>query len=1196
MNKHTQEKLTLSVNRGQRACLVCAAMALAFSAAPAASAPFNIAPVPLYLGGTLEPNILFVLDDSGSMQWEAMPDEIQNGTNYLFPMPNNLYGGSTYDKRIPSFEDTNGYNLRLRSSHTNTTFYNPAIVYSPWVESDGTAMPQANATAVYYNPTIAGLGTYNLTVQQTFNRWRRRSATGVWSNENNTNRNYWPITFYVYKGAGDTWQPANYIKYQIRGANGYRQDLAGGPETIVSSFSWVNADGDTITRTVAQERQNFANWFQYYRSRILASRAGIGIAFAAQPEGTMRVGFGTINRGATMIDGVSTGTVRMGLRLFEGSDRIDFFDDLYDVTIPQANTPLRRALDHAGRYFERTDARGPWSTTPGYAGGTDLSCRLSYTILMTDGYWTNDTASQASTSAARANVDGSGGPSHTGPDSAAFTYVATSPFTDSHSNTLADVAMYYWKSDLRPDLENRVPTSSINPAFWQHMVTIGVGLGVSGTVDKDDAFAAIGSGAAVTWPNPTSSNAGRIDDLLHASVNGRGDFHSAQNPDEFAKAMSDTLATIGDRQGSATALAANSTSVEGDTLLYQAKYDSGDWTGQFVAYGFDLATGKLNATPSWDAANLIPAHGSRKIFTWRPDMNAGAEFTWAGLSAAQQTILSDGTTDTPPDALVRYLRGDSSNEGVAGLGYRARNSRLGDIVNSNPAFVGTQSLNFGNATILTSTQRTSYINRLSSVAYQNRPTMAYVGANDGMLHAFDAATGVERFAFVPNSIIAKLPDLADPAYTHDFLVDGPVAHGEALFGSAWRSVIVGSTGAGGRSYFALDVESPAAFSASDVLWEFTHAELGYTLRDASIGITESRDWVAIFGNGVNSDSHRAQLFVVDVRTGALLRKIDTEVGSVTSPNGLISTYAVDSDRNGAIDLVYAGDMQGNLWKFDLSGANATDWEIAYESAGGDPRPLFKATAPGGDPQPIMAKPVAVKHPTRGLMIYFGTGQFFETGDQGRMDVNSLYGVIDECVTNTSGACGSAAGVAKLVKSDLQQQQIVYEWYDVDFENEDGDEFPNDVRIVSKNPVDSAAFGFYLDLVSPVFGPQGERIMANARPFLDRVRFVSAIPDEDPCSYGGSSWIMELSPFSGGRTEFTVFDLNQDGKFDDQEYVALPVTGEGVPVSGRRHPGGMIFDSGLVIGDQIITGDTSGGITFDNLLDRTRGRESWRQIR
>lgn len=1195
MNKNTRPSNTPFVIRKPRLCAVFAAVAFAFSATPAVSAPFNIAPVPLYLGGTLEPNILFVLDDSGSMQWEAMPDEIQSSTSYLFPMPNNLYGGSTYDKRIPSFEDTNGYNLRLRSSHTNKTFYNPAIIYSPWVESDGTPMPNANATAAYFNPMITGLGTYNLTVEQTFNRWRRRIA-GTWSSENDTNRDYWPTTFYVYKGTGDTWLPASYVKYQIRGTNGYTQNLAGGTETSVASFSWTNADGDTITRTVAQERQNFANWFQYYRSRILASRAGIGMAFAAQPEGTMRVGFGTINKGSTTIDGVATGTVRKGLRLFEGSDRSDFFDDLYTVNIPAAGTPLRRSLNEAGRYFERTDDRGPWSTTPGSTGGTDLSCRLSYTILMTDGYWTNDTASQAATAAARENVDGTGGPSQTGPDGQAFTYAATSPFTDGHSNTLADVAMYYWKRDLRTDLENRVPTSSINPAFWQHMVTIGVGLGVSGTVDKDNAFAAITSGATINWPNPASTNAGRIDDLLHAGVNSRGDFHSAQDPDEFSKAISDSLATIGDRQGSATALAANSTSVEGDTLIYQAKYDSGDWTGQFLAFGFDLATGLLNTTPAWNAADLIPAHNSRNIFTWRPDTTppSGAEFVWTGLSTVQQAILNDGTAAATPNALVRYLRGDTSNEGAAGLAYRARNSKLGDIVNSNPAFVGTQNFNYANAAILTTTERASYNTRRSSPAYQGRPTMAYVGANDGMLHAFDASTGVERFAYIPNAIIGKLPDLAKVDYTHHFLVDGPVAHGEALFGTQWRSVVVGSTGAGGRAYFALEVENPTTFSESNVLWEFTHAELGYTLREASIGITESSDWVAIFGNGVNSDSHRAQLFIVDVRTGALLSKIDTQVGSLANPNGLISTSAVDSDGNGAIDLVYAGDMQGNLWKFDLSSGTVSNWDIAYKTAG-TPKPLFKATAPGGAIQAIMAKPAVVKHPTKGLMIYFGTGQFFEAGDQGRMDVNSLYGVIDECVTNTSGLCGSATGAAKLVKSQLQQQQIVHEWYEFDFEDDDGNPFPNDVRMMSNDSVDPAKSGFYIDLISPVFGVQGERIMAEARPFLDRVRFVSATPDDDPCSYGGSSWIMELAPFSGGRTKFSVFDLNQDGNFDDTEFVTLP-SGDKVPVTGRRHQGGMIFDSGLVIGDQIITGDTSGEIAFENLLDRTRGRESWRQIR
>ena len=608
------------------------AMSAQIASRPAQAA---IADVPLYLTSPVEPNIMFVIDDSGSMHFELMPDGlILKDARYVFPRASEVYGTSDYTNRAPTVDNNAPYNALSRSPQVNTLYYNPSITYTPWIKHDNTLYPNAVPASAYHNPEKTSAGYRNLTADNTHNiSWTSCTSATACSNST-ANKTFWPATYFWHNG-GDIWIWGNYTKVEIKSTTASysgdgrenRSDCTGG------------------TCTYEQEIQNFANWYTYYRSRILAARAGIGRAFAQQGE-DVRVGFGAINYTTTGIDGVSTGTVVRGVRKFTaGTNRQNFFSDLYTRNIPASGTPLRRALNRVGQYYSSSDNRGPWGANPGTNDATaHLECRQSYTVLMTDGYWSGGSDYEATTEDARANVDGTSGPTITGPGSASFTYSAVSPFTDGNGNTLADVAMYYWKNDLRSGLDNEVPTSEINPAFWQHMVTFGVGLGVTGSIDPDDAFDAIDSDPLITiaWPDTspgTTSCAGatcqaRIDDLLHASVNSRGGFFSASDPNTFATELSNVLNSITDRTSSSSAVASNSTRLSSFTHLYQALFKSGDWSGQLKAFPLladDPDTvadeGGTIGPEAWDAADGIPAHGSRNIRTWNG--STGTDFLGA---------------------------------------------------------------------------------------------------------------------------------------------------------------------------------------------------------------------------------------------------------------------------------------------------------------------------------------------------------------------------------------------------------------------------------------------------------------------------------------------------------------------------------------------------------------------------------------
>lgn len=1191
-------------------------------AAGLSHAQVNIAQTPLFLTSSAEPNIMFILDDSGSMHWEITPDEMGSGDQYMmymYPRAAGNYGLADYANNVPSFRSETsqttiaaerGTAAALRSFHVNKSYYNPATTYRPWAKPAGMAItatpavttsadsfPNASPTAAPNNP-IRNTGVRNLTVDNTQEAtWRYCSALNPRSGCASTTatRTFFPATYFHFTGAVDAniLNRDNYQRVEIRSTIPTYVGHGRGNRTDC-------ANAAAATCTYAEEIQNFANWYTYYRSRMLASQAGIGTAFSSQPE-EMRVGFGSINQGSTSVDGVATRTIKRGVRPFSGANRNGFFSELYLGDWPASGTPLRRALDDAGQYFSRTDNRGPWGAVPGENNTTNqLTCRQSFSILMTDGYWTNDTASQASTAQARANLDGANGTTITGPALTpggpvqSYTYNAATPFTDAHSNTLADVAMYYWSRDLRPDLENRVPASGFNPAFWQHMVTYGVGLGVTGSVNPNTAFAAITTSPppTITWPDPAASNPAKIDDLLHAAVNSRGGFFSASDPNTFASELSSVLDSIVARTTAAgTAAAASSAVLQSDSLLYNASFRSSDWSGNLEARELDPVTGEPGAL-AWNAEVLLasrsidPADSNRRKLFTRTEGGSAVELLFPNLGLAQRTALAVNPPGAPATSAtatdrVAWLRGGSP----AGLRNRTVEGtlrRIGDLIGSDPQYMARRDFGYS---LLPGAEGADYRLFRNSTAYRNRPDVLLVGSNGGFLHGFHARTGAELFAYMPSELLlprgsdshAQVNELMRPDYTHRYYVDGTAAVGDAYIGGTWRTMVVGTMGTGGRTVFALDVTNPANFGAASVRWEFTHPDLGFGVTKPKIVRLDDGRWAAVFGNGVNSATHRPRLFVVNLANGSLIHNIalgGAGDGSLSDPNGLSPVETTDWPANDlSLANAYAGDLHGNVWRVNFRTATPTVTR------------LFRAvdTASPARRQPITARPrIALKPESSDeIVVMFGTGSFFRVGDDTVVNpqVQSLYGIFD----------GAAPAATIATRGNLLTQSITSNGSSVTI---NGTTYPpGSLRFVTENDLTASNRGWVLNLPAP-----GERVISEGTfpsgADQDRIRFTTLIPDDDPCRSGRNGFLMDISLLSGGRYSAPVFDLSGDGAFDGGDNVG------GNPVSGIGGPTGetltSIRDPNRDI-DNLYSGDGRKIGAGRNTAGPV-GRQSWRQLR
>jgi len=818
-------------------------------------------------------------------------------------------------------------------------------------------------------------------------------------------------------------------------------------------------------------------------------------------------------------------------------------------------TPLAGSLLTAQQYF---------SGTAGYPTPFTLSCQRSFVLLATDGNPTSDLSGNMYPLAQQAN-----------------TYnAATSTWTFSQAAT--DV--FTQVSALR-------------------------NLSVGGTA-RDIHTYVVGLGDSV-------ANASSVATLNKvASLGGTTGAYLADNSAELAAAFQQISVDIQSKTAAASAVSLNASSLNSGSRLFQARFNSGDWAGQLLSYPI-AANGTVGAL-GWDAGqvlNTLAWDTGRAILTYKPSATIGARgipFRWPAAPAtpratemdvAQSTFLNNSASgnDGYGAQRVQYLRGNAASElqncPACVPAFRSRpTSKLGDIVHSAPNYVAAPP--FAYPDNMEAAPYSSFV-----AANANRPPMVYVGANDGMLHGFLAATGTEKLAYVPSIVYPYLSALTGFGATgqptpHRFLVDGSPTVGDVFYGGAWHTNLVAALGAGGQGLYSLDVTSPASFNeanaASIVNWELTDSndvDIGYIFGQPLLVKTRTGAWAVIVGNGYNSmeadgrasATGHAVLFVLDARTGQILAKIDTLAGTPANPNGLSGAIGVDTAGDGVVDAVYAGDLAGNLWKFDLSSTSAAAWRVALGGSA-----LYST---GG--QPITVRPDVTKFVNGGYLVTFGTGSYIDTNDNASTATQSFYGIRDN-------------GVA-VTKASLVQQNVVGT-----AGGPDGATYRTTTHAVGPATLDGALAGdnrvslvtyytkggWYMDL--PL---TGERAVSEPAIRAGRVVFNTIVPSTDPCSYGGTGWVMEVDVMTGNRYDAPTFDTNADLTISAADL--LTVAGNPQNTSGRRiesipaaagylrvpQPAGKPGYENKYVntssGDVKVVGETAG--------TGGQGRVSWRQL-
>jgi type IV pilus assembly protein PilY1 len=843
---------------------------------------------------------------------------------------------------------------------------------------------------------------------------------------------------------------------------------------------------------------------------MLMMKSASGHAFVDLDD-RYRIGFITIrpgnNTGSTVSGSNQVSTSRFQpVRVFDNAQKLAFFEKLY-AQGTSGNTPLREALSRVGRYFARQTGgiNSGMSDDP-----VEYSCQQNFALLTTDGYW-NDAAGVKVNSSAMDNQDNT---------NAGYAQRADGAYDGSvsgSSGTLADVALYYYQTDLRTaalsnctsgasglDIcQNNVPTSPADANDTQHMTTFTLGL-VDGLMryqtDYDTAtssdVAKIKSSATgcpwsptaiCNWPVPTNDQQSAIDDLWHAAVNGRGRYYNARDPETLSFGLKNALSNVVSQVAAAAAAATSTPNInQFDNFVFSSTYRTVTWDGEVIARNIDPASGNVLPTVVWSAQTQLDAvaPAARKLYVRNGASFANFDFaTLPGavqgfftnkcsllsqctdLSAAQQTTVNDGTT------LVNYLRGDKTNEPDL---FRQRDHVLGDTVNAVPVYVSKPQFQFGDAVTPTYGD--------FKAAQASRPATLYVGANDGMMHAFDGATGQEIWAYVPTMVMANMHLLADKNYSikHAYFVDGAATVMDAYFGGAWHTVLVAGLNKGGQGYYALDVTNPAAPTP---LWEFCTDSTICTSSDPNIGfsfgnpvITKRPDgkWVALLTSGYNNADGQGWLYVLDLQTGAVLDRVSTLAGSPGTPSGLSKLTALAN--NFAVDntviAVYAGDLLGNVWKFDMTPTPPAPPTVQR---------LAQATAPGGATQPITTRPEITRINTN-LVLYVTTGEYLGVSDLATTQTQTVYAFKD---TDTDlGALRANSGM-------LTNTPVV---------NPDGS-----VTIPSGFSVNwTSQVGWYVDLPRA-----GERVNIDPQLIQGTLLVVSNQPDTNACSTGGQSFFYQF---------------------------------------------------------------------------------------
>jgi type IV pilus assembly protein PilY1 len=1099
--KNNNHRLTRTAGIIVAACCALLIQGISFAAWP------NLPVAPLVLQAVGDPNIILTLDDSGSMSWDAVPDsKVGSGSR------------------------------RRLAARWNPLAYNPFTVYElPYAPvADGTRLTTSFTAAPINGFDPAGGNEDLSTNYQTHwaylsgpiaNCFGSCTSYGNGKAAMDDRAGIFAVGPAFYYAFYNDLGPLNAIPAPGTNPNTFIRNTVApvgcaGTADINTSNCYVR-----LTVTGAAHQANFAAWFSFYRTRHLLTVSGASLAFYDIPL-NYRVTWQSINDCLGFNNAGCLGwdrTARLNrIRPFnDAAHRSLFFDWLYRVP-HHYGTPLVQALESAGEFYTQTGIETPMANQPGLSlsgpgAAATNTCRPNYHVMMTDGLWNGGASGRGNVDATVATL----------PDGSSYTPLA--PYSDVTDGTLADVAFHYWKTDLQPSLDNNViayidPNRAAgnnkpwnDPATWQHMVNFNVGLGLTGFLSGPPgqpiwggntyagSFPQLAAGVDA-WPAATNGSTDTVSDLWHAAVNSRGQFFSADNPTSLRDAFKSIVARINAGQTTTGQVASSSRRVRSTSRSFDMSFDPQKWTGALRAFNInpDGTTGSL----AWTTDNTFTTGTGRSIFTWDVGTQLGKSFNWSSFSVPEKLSYFNGSQD-----LFDYLAGDRTHETPTSTPlYRKRAQLLADVIGSDLAVSGKFDAGYS---VLTGAAGTSYKAFVAS-----RRSVAFFGSNDGMLHAF-RENGNEAFAYVPSAVLPQLKSLSTEPFIHAARVDGPVSLSDVYLGGAWKSVLLGGLGGGGKSFFALDVtgvttSASGTFSASNVLFELNDADIGYTFARPVIARQRNGEWVAFFANGYGGSSNTAVLFVKNLSTG-VLTKINTGEGTLASPNGL-SSPTVLATQIGKAEAVYAGDYRGNMWKF-VQDAGGT-WIIANSGSA-----MFTADR-SNTRQPITAAPTLESHPAGGVMVLFGTGKYFETQDRSDTDVNTFYGLRDR------GAVigGRAALVAQIITI--------------------GNTATAPQRAVSNNQVDYATkAGWYLDVNSTqAAGPSGEKIVASAIILDDTVVFNTFIPSVQACTGFGSSYQMGVNAFYGGLSA-PVFDDNGNGKTSDDLVSGKPVAGLAITGNG-----------------------------------------------
>ena len=1043
-----------------------------------------------------------------------------------------------------------------------------------------------------------------------------------------------PAYYYEFSADLESGQCAGRDSHQDAGGEGCYQ------LRWVNQASAYDKDGKRLSYPdgrLVDGRHNFAIWYSFYKTRALAALSATSIAFA-DVSADLRFTWQSLNACQNFTGSNAANCQNNAIKTYKKAHKGQFYSWLRQVSF-NADGSLPAALARAGEYLKTTEPWQQYLENDGVNNSTNTyACRPNYHVLMTD-----------ASSASSASTGETGYPAiqNFRADESSFTlpdgkqYAGFSPYLDSRPKTLADLAMHYWATDLQPNLANNLPAYTPykqtnanqqywdprnNPATWQHIsyVILSLGLGRSlddknvpwaGSTYAGEGYNRLLNGQA-SWPNSKAY------DVWHAAVNSRGELYSVENPVAMGPGFKQALSRLISQKDAAVisginvsleaGSAAQNSEQQLTTYSYQSSFNSADgWTGDLKKIKNNSQGQNAINQEVWSANRQLPTHSARNIMIAGAGASKLQAFnpSNAGLPSAAQSLAyylninpEPGLQQATWQQRLAYLRGDQSQEGASTESLHRRSVLLGDFLSSQPVRVSGARYVQGFANRLEG--NTAYTDFAQSV--KTRSPMLYIGGNDGMLHGFDSASGEEKFAFIPTVVFPQLHKLTAKNYSHQYYVDGTPVVADMYDGAQWRTILVGTLRAGGKGLFALDITDPNSIK---LLWELDEnspalqslgVKLGYSFAQPTIARLHSGQWAVVTGNGyqaLGSETGAAALYLINALDGSMIKSLEVQ-SAIRTPNGLSTPRLADYDADGVADYAYAGDLHGNLWRFDLLGDGAiaatqsplshgnygrksgstSQFKVSYAG-----QPMFTATSTvGAVPQPITSAPSLVRHPTRnGYLVVFGTGKYFALGDN-RVDQNfahSVYGIWD-MKTKAEPTAPDTIG-----RNQLQAQSIIAQTVSA----HDAANTTRAMRTISTEPVewytdfDSTKAvkqrGWRLDLLQDGF--VGERVVENMNSIGSMLLFQTLIPNPDPCSSGTYHWLYAIDPTTGGRTQHQVFKALESSDSGAEIISAIEFGAEGEVAISQDESGVTVYaaDDAEVM----------------QLPATAQGRQTWRMV-